>query len=206
MKSNAPNLAQALRSFFPESVPVDPLAEVLEYASLQGTIYYEQARELINADPEEALLTAEEWRLLLPVRTAKSMAWEDRLFITRDGELFEMPNIIIRLVKDALDTAIWRTEEMLRRIFREMGDPAWNLIPQIFASMRQAAANNVISANQITRVCLQFGFSNKADWLIAELKGTGAISPKLSSPADVMKAGSPLYEINPSLKESSERG
>ena len=199
MKSNAPNLTKALSGFLPEGVLTGQLSEILEYASLKGVVYYEQAKELINAEPEETLLTAEEWRLLLPARTAKSMAWEDRLFISRDGELFEMPNIIVRLVKDALGTAIWRTEEMVRQIFKEMGDPAWNLIPQIFASMAQTAANNTISGNQITKVCLSFGFSNKADWLIAELKGTGAISPKLSSPADVMKAGSPLYELNPSL-------
>jgi hypothetical protein len=199
MKSNAPNLTKALSGFLPEGISTEELSEILEYASLKGVVYYEQAKELIHADPEESLLTAEEWRLLLPARTAKSMAWEDRLFIPRDGELFEMPNIIIRLVKDALDAATWRTEEMLRQLFREIGDPAWKLIPQIFAAMAQTAANNTISGNQITKVCLSFGFSNKADWLIAELKGTGAISPKLSSPGDVMRAGSPLYEMNPSL-------
>jgi hypothetical protein len=199
MKSNAPNLTKALSGFLPEGITKTDLSQILEYASLRGFIYYEQAKELIDADPEEALLAAEEWRLLLPSRTAKSMAWEDRLLILQEGELFEMPNIIIRLVKDALASAIWRTEEMLRQLFQEMGDPAWNLIPQIFATIAQTATNNTISGNKITKVCLDFGFSNKADWLIAELKGAGAISPKLSSPSDVMKAGSPLYELNPSL-------
>ncbi len=199
MKSNAPNLAKALGSFLPEGIAKEDLSEILEYASLRGSLLYEQAKELLAADPEEALLTAEEWRLLLPSRTAKSMAWEDRLFILREGELFEMPNIIIRLVKDALETAMWRTDEMLKRIFQEMGDPAWNSIPQIFASIAKRASGNTVSAASITKACLDFGFSNKADWLIAELKGIGAISPKLSSPADVMKAASPLYELNPSL-------
>ena len=199
MKSNAPNLTKALSLFLPESTAKGELSQILEYASLRGFIYYEQAKELIDDDPEEALLTAEEWRLLLPSRTAKSMAWEDRLLILKEGELFEMPNIIIHLVKDALESATWRTEEMLRQFFKEMGDPAWNLIPQIFASMAQTATNKMVSGNKITKVCLDFGFSNKADWLIAELKGAGAISPKLSSPSDVMKAGSPLYELNPSL-------
>ena len=40
---------------------------------------------------------------------------------------------------------------------------------------------------------------DKVDVLIAELKGSGVISPKLGSLPEVFRAGSPLYELNPSL-------
>lgn len=199
MKTNAWNLEKALRGFLSESSFIGNVASILEFASLKGTMYYEEVREIVGSDPEEPLLDAEKWRLLLPVRTMKSMAWEDRLFMPMDGELFEMPNIILRLVKDALASAQWRTGEAIGGIFREMGDPAWQTIPEMVASMAALASANTISAGQITRVCLAYGFSNKTDWLIAELKGAGVISPRLSSPADVMRAGSPLYEMNPSI-------
>ena len=104
-----------------------------------------------------------------------------------------------RLVQDPLASATWRTNETISGIFKEMGDPAWNTIPEMVAAMATAATNSAISAGRINRVCLTFGFSNKTDWLIAELKGAGIISPRLSSPADVMHAGSPLYELNPSV-------
>lgn len=201
MKTHAPNLERALRSFIIESRVIGQVASILEVASLKGTICYEEARDIAGGDPEEPLLDAEEWRLLLPVRTMKSMAWEDRLFMPMDGERFEMPNIILRLVRDALSSAQWRTTEAIGGIFREMGDPAWQTIPEMIATMAALASSNTISANQIKRVCLDFGFSNKTDWLIAELKGSGLISPRLSSPADVMKAGSPLYEMNPSITQ-----
>lgn len=182
-----------------ESRVISQIASILEVASLKGTILYEEAREITGEDPEEPLLDAEEWRLLLPVRTMKSMAWEDRLFMPMERELFEMPNIVQRLVKDSLTGAQWRTTEAIGGIFGEMGDPAWQTIPEMVAAMAAAASSNTISANQIKRVCLDFGFSNKTDWLIAEMKGVGIISPRLSSPADVMRAGSPLYEMNPSI-------
>jgi len=35
--------------------------------------------------------------------------------------------------------------------------------------------------------------------LIAELKGSGVMSPKLGSLAEVSRAGTPIYELNPSL-------
>lgn len=199
MKTHAASLEKALRGFMAESPVIGEVASILEVASLKGTIRYEQARDIAGKDPEEPLLDAEKWRLLLPVRTMKSMAWEDRIFMPMDRELFEMPNIIRRLVKDALFSTQWRTAEAIGGIFREMGDPAWQTIPQMVAAMAATASSHTISANQIKRICLDFGFSNKADWLIAELKGSGVISPRLSSPAEVMRANSPLYEMNPSI-------
>ncbi len=37
------------------------------------------------------------------------------------------------------------------------------------------------------------------DALIAELKGSGVMSPKLGSIAEVSREGTPIYELNPSL-------
>jgi hypothetical protein len=124
MKTNALNLKNALQGFIAGSNAFKDISQILEVASVSGVVYYEEAAEIIGGDPEEALLDAAAWRLLLPVRTMKSMAWEDRLFMPMDRELFEMPNIIIMLVKDALASATWRTQEAIGGIFREMGDRA----------------------------------------------------------------------------------
>jgi len=40
---------------------------------------------------------------------------------------------------------------------------------------------------------------DRVDALIAELKGSGVMSPKLGSLAEVSRAGTPIYELNPSL-------
>ena len=55
------------------------LSQVLVYASIKGNVSYQKVKEIIKDDPEDVLLLADEWKLLLPVRTAKSSGWEDRV-------------------------------------------------------------------------------------------------------------------------------
>ena len=45
----------------------------------------------------------------------------------------------------------------------------------------------------------ELDLEDKVDSLIAELKGTGVMSPKLGSLIEVIRQGSPIYELNPSL-------
>jgi len=53
-------------------------------------------------DVEDLLLLSSEWRLLLPVRTLKSAAWEDRLLVAKAEELYEVPNIIRYAAEEAI--------------------------------------------------------------------------------------------------------
>ncbi|MEA3361430.1 MAG: hypothetical protein U9R17_18770 [Thermodesulfobacteriota bacterium] len=59
--------------------------------------------------------------------------------------------------------------------------------------------NNIVNANQIKKACMEFSLINRVDGLIAELKGAGFMSPKLSSLVEASMLGTPIYELNPSL-------
>jgi len=175
------------------------LSQVLAYAAVNGAVSYQETREIIKDDPEDVLLLAEKWRLLLAVRTTKSSAWEDRLLLLKDGEIYEIPNLIRYLVKHALDTGIWDPENTIIELFKEFGDPDWEQIPGFVGSIVEKATDYKINSNQIKKMCLQFGLNNRVDALIAELKAAGIISPKLGSIPDVLGAKSPIYELNPSV-------
>ena len=175
------------------------LSQVLAYAAVKGTVYYQEIKEIIKDDPEDILLLADKWRLLLPVRTAKSSGWEDRVLLLKDGEKYEMPNVIRYLIRDALDTGRWDPEKSIIELFKEFGDPDWEQIPGLVRSIADKANDHKITGNQIKKICLQFGLSNRVDGLIAELKGAGIMSPKLGSIPDVLGARSPIYQLNPSV-------
>jgi len=175
------------------------LSQVLAYAAVKGTVYYQEIKEIIKDDPEDILLLADKWRLLLPVRTAKSSGWEDRVLLLKDGEKYEMPNVIRYLIRDALDTGRWDPEKSIIELFKEFGDPDWEQIPGLVRSIADKATDHKITGNQIKKICLQFGLSNRVDGLIAELKGAGIMSPKLGSIPDVLGARSPIYQLNPSV-------
>ncbi len=99
------------------------LSQLLAYTAVKGTVSYQEVREIVKDDPEDILLLAEGWRLIVPVRTARSSSWEDRLLLLKDGEVYEIPNVIRYLVRDALDTGRWHPERAIGELFKELRDP-----------------------------------------------------------------------------------
>lgn len=91
--------------------------------------------EVSGEQAEDILLLAWEWRMLLPVRTLKTHEWDDRVLLAEDGEVYEMPNIISFLVRDASVTGQWRVALSLARLFEAMRDPDWDTIPTLVEEM-----------------------------------------------------------------------
>jgi hypothetical protein len=87
----------------------------------------------------------------------------------------------------------------IAEVFKEIEEPAWQQMPELVAELRMKSRNYQISATEIRQICAKVSLGEKVDVLIAELKATGVMSPKLGLIAEVSRAGSPLYELNPSL-------
>jgi hypothetical protein len=139
------------------------LSQVLAYGSSKGTISYQEIREIIKHDPGDILLMAEEWRLLLPVRTAKRSSWEDRLLLIKEGEVYEIPNIMRYLVREALQTAIWNPENAIGEPFKELRDSTWEQTPGLVKPIAEKSISHSRSDNQIKKVCLEFGLGGRVD-------------------------------------------
>jgi hypothetical protein len=182
---------------------ISRLAQVLAYASERGRVTYHKIEE-ITSDAEDVLLLGNQWGLVFPVRTLKSAAWEDRLLLLEPGEEYEMPNIVRYLVEGAKVTGRWEIGPALAELFREMGEPNWEQIPELVKELGQQAKNYRVTALQIKEVCTRLALGNRVDSLIAELKGSGVMNPKLGSLAEVSRAQTPVYELNPALFLSME--
>jgi len=193
------NLENALRWLLKSSELASCLALVLGRASKMGRISYQEVDKVVNDKAEDVLLLGSEWRLLLPVRTVKSAAWEDRLLLCKPEESYEVPNIIRYIVEGSGKTGYWNTSDAIIRLFKEMGEPAWERMPKLIERLGEKAIDHRISAAKIRKTCIELGMENRVDMLIAGLKGSGVMSPKLGSFAEVNREGSPLYELNPSL-------
>jgi len=192
-------LESALSRLLNHSELTSRLVPVLSSASKRGRVSYREVEKMVNGDAEDVLLLGNEWRLLLPVRTLKSAAWEDRLLVTKPEELYEAPNIVRYLVEDASRTGRWNPEQAITELFREMGEPDWGQMPKMVERLGEQAKDYRITAAQIKMVCNELGLGDRIDALIAELKGSGVMSPKLDALAEVSRAGMPIYELNPSL-------
>lgn len=193
------HLEDALSAVLGRARVTTDLSQVLAYAVGKGVVSYEEIQEIIEDDPEEVVFLAFEWRLLLPVSTAKSSSWEDRLLLLKYGEIYEIPNIIRSLLKDGLDTGKWQPEKGILNLFKELGNPDYKQIPGLVRDVYQEAVNHRITANRIKMICLRLGLGSRVDSLIAGLKAAGVISPRLRSVSEVNREGSPIYELNPSV-------
>jgi hypothetical protein len=192
-------LEKALNGLSSQGGLISRLAQVLAYASERGRVTYHKIEEITSGDAEDVLFLGNQWGLIFPVRTLKSAAWEDRLLLLEPGEEYEMPNIVRYLVAEAEVTGRWETGRALAELFREMGEPNWEQIPELVRELGQQAKNYRVTAVQIKEVCTRLALGNRVDALIAELKGSGVMNPKLGSLAEVSRAQTPIYELNPAL-------
>lgn len=193
------NLEKGLFTFINEPELTSPLAVVLDYTRTAGKISYDKTREITGENADEILLLGNSWRLLLPVRMAKSGAWEDLLLICQPGEFYVMPNIVRHLVQHAGLTGAWDTMQAIASVFKEIEEADWQKMSAMLMELGEHATNNQVSGNQIKEVCIKHSLGAKVDTIIAELKATGIMSPKLAPLAEISKAGSPMYELNPSV-------
>jgi len=181
--------------------PTPSIARVLAAALRTGRVSYEDVSNLVETgdDTEEVLFSAYSWRLLLPTRTSKSMAWEDRILAPGPGEAYEMPRVIRHLVRRASNTGEWDSMEAVAEVFQNMDEANWPQVPKLVQILSSTAESAHISALKIKEVCKELGMLEAVDRLIAELKASGVMSPTLGSLPETIQNRAPVYELNPSL-------
>ena len=129
------NLEKALSGLLEDAELAIALAAVLAYACKIGIISYNEVTEIAGDNPEEVLLLGNKWRLLLPTRVEKSGAWEDRLLLCKPGESYELPNVVRYLVQNASKTGHWSPMRAIAEVFKEIGEPAWQQMPELVAEL-----------------------------------------------------------------------
>lgn len=193
------NIEKALKALFGDE-PTQQLARILLHLSRTGVVSYDEARRTANGDPDDALISAFALRLLVPLRSVKgTLAWDDGVFLLRPGERYKMPNVVRYLVDEAVTTGDWNPPKAIGQVLGDMGEPQWRRMPDIVNRLGEEASANIIDADTVRRVCRESGLGKQVDSLIAALKGAGVMSPRLGAMGEVHRAGSPLYELNPSL-------
>lgn len=179
--------------------PVSDLALILFRVSHSERINYQDLASAACGKLDEALLVLWEWKLVIPVRSSRCSEWDSRILSAESGEFYEMPNISKTLVKKGIETGIWDSTSAILDLFKYMGEPEWEKMPNLILSIKENTVNNTINGTRIGILCIQNGLKDKTGAMIAILKGAGIISPKLAAISRMAKSKSPLYEFNPSV-------
>ena len=67
-------------------------------------------------------MTAYEERMLLPIKSLRSSAWEDRILSFDEQELYHMPRVVRFLVQIVEETAKWNPEPAIWKALEEAGE------------------------------------------------------------------------------------
>jgi hypothetical protein len=196
---NIENLEKALTSFITGDIPVSDLAHILFRVSHRDRINYQELASGALSRVDEALLMLWEWKLVIPVRSSRCSEWDSRILLAEPEEFYEMPNISKTLVKKGLETGTWDSSSAILDLFKYMGEPEWEKMPDLILSIKKNTEHNTINGARIGVLCIQNRLKDKTGAMIAILKGAGIISPKLAAISQMAKSRSPLYEFNPSV-------
>ena len=187
----AVKLRRALSEVYADE-SLEAMARVLAEAAERGWIAYGEV-DLDEPDRLDLMLLLIEERLLIPKASAKSMAWEDRLARFTSDEVYEMPHAVRNLIKMALEEGVWRPREAVERYLNEIGEAKTGAILMLLDRLVGLVEDHRVDADALRGAAEELGLGRDINRIIAELKGSGVLSPSLRDPRRLE------YEFNSAL-------
>lgn len=175
------------------------LSRVLYLAREEAVVTYSAVAAEVP-EPEESLLAAWHWRMLIPAASGtRNMSWENAVLSFAPHTRFKMPLAVRLTVEQAALTGCWEPYRVLGEACPILeGRPA-KTVSELLRQMRFTAQDGILSGRSLGGIMKQLRLRGSLDQLIIELKAAGVISPYLTSGVGTFDGTSPRYEINPSL-------
>ncbi len=193
-------LQAALRAHFAER-EAGILARLLDAALAADTVAYENV-DLPPDARDDALLAAFEERALIPVRSSRSAAWEDRVLSLAPGERYFMPGVVRSLLASARETGRLDPEGAVREVLTQetatlpAAAAQTGPLASLVAGLREHAGAYRAETGLMQAVARQCGLTLDLHDVIDILVICGILSPCTHGP---VIAGLSWYEINACL-------
>jgi len=183
-----------LKVRFPDE-EVDRVAKLLSEVLEKGRITYQQI-DMSEEVKEDVVLFTYTNRLLLPIRSGKTMAWEDRPLTLAPDECYRMPGVVAEVVRRAQETRRWEPGPAILRYFSEGSDERATDKLKLFRRLKEKARNGKVTPYTFQQCVIELGLRVDIDHAIAEFKSANLISPSLGH---AVSSGRIEYEVHPSL-------
>ena len=193
-------LEEALKRRFPDE-DVKLLAKILRKAVEKDSIFYEEV-DVPEEVKEDLLLFLVNERLLLPDKIWKTLAWDDRIFMLKNGEKYVVPNVVKHLIRKAEETGEWNPEYAVEEYLREIREREKEKIMALFRRIKEKLRfrENRLTPEFLKETMDELGLDLNVEKVIIEFKGGGIISPHLR---DSIRSKQLKYEVNPSCLDKS---
>jgi len=188
------NLMEAIKGYFADE-EIEPLAKLLCDALRSDSICYDD----ISIDPDimdDTILLAYEKRLLLPMKSIRGSAWEDRILNFCEGERYHLPRVVRILADNAEATSEWNTRFAVRKALAEAGEKDIEPPLHFLETIQKAAPQCVVTVDTMQAVLADSRLELDMHDTLDRFVRCGIMSPITQRS---LHTGSPRYEINPCL-------
>ncbi len=188
------NLERALKARFPDE-EADRVAKLLSAILEKGRIAYKQI-DMPEDAREDVVLFTYTYRLILPTKSGKTMAWEDRPLTLALDECYRMPLVVAEVVRRAQETGCWEPGPVIFRYFSKCCDEAASDKLKLFQRLKEKVRNGKVTPYTFRQCVDELGLKMNIDQAIAQFKSANLISPSLGQS---VSSGRIEYEVHPSL-------
>ncbi len=192
-------LAKALSNqFSPEEAQC--LAQILSCSCQTDSISYDD----LDLDPDvkdDMILLAYEVRILLPMKSRRGSAWEDRILTFEEAERYQLPRIVRFLIEGAKDTGEWNTESALMKSLKEAGEDQLEEIISYLNKLMERAPKFELEVGVMQAIAAELGLEIDMHDTLDRFVRCGILSPRTQRS---LHTGFSKYEMNPSLYLNSK--
>jgi len=187
-------LATALQKRF-SAEEAGNLSVLLGCGCRSPSIVYEE----ISLEPsvkDDTILLAYEERLLLPLKSIRGSAWEDRILNYSAGERYHMLPVVQLLVRYAQETGLWDPDRAISEALAAVGERAIPEVLRLLAELYSLPPQG-LEAGVMQALCARLGIEMDLHDTIDHCVRCGIMSPRTQRS---LHTGLAKYEMNPSLR------
>ena len=191
---NEANLINALSVQFSEQ-EAEALAVLLLRSCQSDSITYEE----IKIDPElkdDIIMLAFEERVLLPMKSRRGSAWEDRILGFAENERYHIPRIVRFLVKNAQETGRWEIRHALEQSLEEAGETNVNGTISYLQTLIDRSPRFELEVGIMQTIGTELKLEIDMHDTLDRFVRCGIISPRTQRS---LHTGFSKYELNPCL-------
>ena len=188
------NLVEALNKQF-SAEEAQSLARLLSCSCRADSIIYEDI-ELDDEIKDDIIMIASEERVLLPMKSIRGSAWEDRVLTFTEGERYHVPRIVRFLVEDAQGCGKWNVDEMLEKALVEAGESNPEKMVDYLDHVRLLAPKYDVEVGVMQTISGELGLEIDIHDAIDRFVRCGIMSQCTQKS---IHSGFSKYEVNPCL-------
>lgn len=188
------NLVAALGQNFSHE-EANSLAKILYLGCSCDSMCYEE----IDIEPDlkdDMILLAFEERVLLPMKSLRGSAWEDRILSFTDQERYQQPRIVKFLIEKARETGTWDLAYAIGAVLGEAGESQVKAVTDYTLKLMDRALKFEVEVGVMQAVTNESGIEIDMHDTLDRFVRCGIMSPRTQRS---LHTGFSKYEINPSL-------